>query len=236
MKRKILISGASRGIGKAIAIKALEDGHQISLGLRKLSSIKNTILDPNISNPDKISISNYDSLNKDSAKKWVQESIEKFKGIDTVIHSAGIFNKTGLLFEDNEITELDKLWKINFLGPWILTKECWNQLIKSKRGRVIILVSMSGKRSKGNLAGYSATKFALMSLSQTIRNEGWEKGIRVTALCPGWVNTDMAKNVTAIDHLEMTQPEDIALICSNLLQLPNSSIPFEINLNCILEK
>ena len=62
-----------------------------------------------------------------------------------------------------------------------------------------------------------------------MRNEGWDQGIRVTAICPGWVNTDMAKDINQISKEEMTQPIDIANICSNLLKLPNSSIPFEIS-------
>ena len=53
---------------------------------------------------------------------------------------------------------------------------------------------MSGKRVKGNLAGYSMSKFAFLSLSQSMRNVGWDDGIRVTAICPAYVNTDMAKN------------------------------------------
>ncbi len=103
-------------------------------------------------------------------------------------------------------------------------------------GRIQVLVSMSGKRSKSNLAGYSTSKFALMGLCQTIRNEGWAEGIRITAICPGWVNTDMASKVKLLDKEKMTQPKDIALISSTLLKLPNSSIPFEIPINCVLEK
>ena len=132
--------------------------------------------------------------------------------------------------------DIEKVWKVNVMGPWILTKNVWKYLEKSKSGRIIILVSMSGKRSKGNLASYSISKFALMSLCQTMRNEGWEKGIRVTAICPGWVNTEMARDINHFPKEEMTQPIDIANICSNLLKLPNSSIPFEIALNCQLEK
>ena len=105
----------------------------------------------------------------------------------------------------------------------------------SNSARIIVLVSMSGKRSKGNLASYSMSKFALMSLCQTMRNEGWNKGIRVTAICPGWVNTDMAKEINQFPKEDMTQTNDIADICSNLIGLPNSSVPFEIAINCQLE-
>ena len=80
---------------------------------------------------------------------------------------------------------------------------------------------MSGKRSKGRLAGYTASKFALMGLCQTMRNEGWEQGIRVTAVCPSWVNTDMAAGVSSLPKPAMTQPQDLAALTSQLLTLPN---------------
>ncbi len=234
--RKILISGASRGIGKAIALKLLTEGHQISLGLRDLSIHKNTELDPKIAGDRNVILNYYDALDEISAKGWVDNTIEKFGEIDSVIHCAGIFKNTELIFPNKKLNEIDELWRVNVLGPWILTKSCWKYIQNNGSGRIQVLVSMSGKRSKGNLAGYSMSKFALMGLCQTMRNEGWDKGIRVTAICPGWVNTDMSDKVKTIGKKNMTQPEDIALISSTLLKLPNSSVPFEIPINCNLER
>jgi len=230
--RKILISGASRGIGKAIALKLLKEGHYISLGIRKKENIINTPLDPKENNPDKFLVHTYDAIDKTSSKEWVKRTIKTFKNIDTIIHCAGIIKRTNLIFNDDEIKDIEHLWKINVMGPWILTKDVWKYLSMSNAGRIIVLVSMSGKRSKGNLASYSMSKFALMSLCQTMRNEGWNKGIRVTAICPGWVNTEMSQGINQFPKEEMTQPNDIANICSNLLELPNSSVPFEISINC----
>ena len=233
--RRIIISGASRGIGKAIALKLLNEGHYISLGVRKKEDLINTSLDPKLNNTEKLIVNYYNAMDQNSSKEWVERTVKTFKTIDTIIHCAGIFKRTGLIFNDNELLDIDNLWKVNVMGPWILTKDAWNYLSMSNSGRIIVLVSMSGKRSKGNLASYSMSKFALMSLCQTMRNEGWEKGIRVTAICPGWVNTDMAKEINQFQKKEMTQPIDIAEICTNLLALPNSSVPFEIAINCQLE-
>ena len=233
--RKILISGASRGIGKAIALKLLKEGHSISLGVRKKEALINTPLDPKSNNPERFLVHTYNATDKISSRKWVENTVKIFKNIDTIIHCAGILKKTNLLFEDNEIKDIEELWKVNVMGPWTLTKDAWKYLLKNTSARIIVLVSMSGKRSKGNLAGYSMSKFALMSICQTMRNEGWNEGIRVTAICPGWVNTDMAKKINHFPKEDMTQTNDIANICSNLLKLPNSSVPFEISLNCQLE-
>ena len=233
--RKILISGATRGIGKAIALELLKEGHSISLGVRKKKDLINTPLDPKLNNPDNFCVNTYDATDIDSSKKWVANTVRIFKNIDTIIHCAGIFKRTKLIFNDNEIQDIEDIWKVNVMGPWILTKDTWKYLSMNNSARIIVLVSMSGKRSKGRLASYSMSKFALMSLCQTMRNEGWDQGIRVTAICPGWVNTDMAKDINNFPKEDMTQPTDIATICSNLLDLPNASIPFEISLNCQLE-
>ena len=233
--RKILISGASRGIGKAIALKLLNEGHYISLGVRKKEDLINTSLDPQSNNTERLIVNSYNATDQRSSKNWVEKTVKTFKTIDTIIHCAGIFKRTGLIFKDNEVHDIDNLWKVNVMGPWILTKDAWNYLSMSNSARIIVLVSMSGKRSKGNLASYSMSKFALMSLCQTMRNEGFNKGIRVTAICPGWVDTDMAKEVNQFRKEDMTQPSAIADICSNLLVLPNSSVPFEIAINCQLE-
>ena len=68
-----------------------------------------------------------------------------------------------------------------------------------------------------------------------MRNEGWNKNIRVTAICPSWVNTKMSRNISSIEKNEMSQPNDISEICSTILKLPKQSVPFEILLNCNLE-
>ena len=233
--RKILISGASRGIGKAISLKLLKEGHLLSLGVRDKEDLINTPLDPKLNDPERFMVHKYEATDKTSSKRWVQSTVSTFGNIDTVIHCAGIFRKTNLIFNDEEMKDIDEIWKVNVLGPWLLTKDVWKYLSNSNSSRIIVLVSMSGKRSKGNLASYSMSKFALMSLCQTMRNEGWSQGIRVTAICPGWVNTDMAKGINQFPKESMTQANDIASICSNLLELPNSSVPFEIALNCQLE-
>tara|TARA_B100001250_G_scaffold183523_1_gene157974 strand:- start:1940 stop:2653 length:714 start_codon:yes stop_codon:yes gene_type:complete len=233
--RKILISGASRGIGKSIALKLLKEGHSISLGVRRKESLINTPLDPKSNNPERLFVHKYDATDKKSSKEWVQNTIKTFKNIDTIIHCAGIFKRTNLIFNDDEIQDIEDVWKVNVMAPWILTRDTWKYLSMSNSGRIILLVSMSGKRSKGNLASYSMSKFALMSLCQTMRNQGWDKGIRVTAICPGWVNTDMAKEINNFPKEDMTQTNDIASIISNVLYLPNSAVPFEIAINCKLE-
>tara|TARA_B100000212_G_scaffold335974_1_gene308673 strand:- start:505 stop:1212 length:708 start_codon:yes stop_codon:yes gene_type:complete len=233
--RTILITGASSGIGLRIAHKELLEGNRLSLGIRNLKSIEGSVIDPINWPKDQIILNRYDACNKSSAKEWITNTIKTFGEFDTLINSAGILSKVPFLYKDSDLDEIERTMQINFFSIWELCKLCWNNLSLSKNGRIITIVSMSGKRSKGDLAAYSCSKFALMGLCQTMRNKGWVKGIRVTAICPSWVNTNMAKDVKSVDKNEMTQPEDIAEICSTLLKLPKQSVPFELKVNCNLE-
>jgi len=233
--RTILISGANRGIGLNIAHKELKEGNRISIGVRDQKSIKGSIIDPSKWPEGQIIINKYEALDKVTAENWINNTLEKFGGFDSVINCAGVLSKVPFLYEDVDEKEILKTLNINFLAIWHLCKLSWEHLCDSKRGRIIVLVSMSGKRSKGDLAAYSASKFALMGLCQTMKNKGWDKNIRITAICPSWVNTKMAENISLIDKTAMTQPEDIAELCSTILKLPTNSIPFEIALNCNYE-
>ena len=233
--RTILISGANSGIGLEIAHKQLQEGNRVSVGVRDLESIEGSIIDPQKWPKEQLISNKYDALDENSSKNWISNTLKSFGSFDTLINSAGILSKVPFLYKDDDLDEVEKTMKINFLAVWELTRLCWKNLSSSNNGRVISIVSMSGKRSKGDLAAYSCSKFALMSICQTMRNIGWEKGIRVTVICPSWVNTKMATGVKTIDKKDMTQPEDISEICSTLLKLPKQSIPFEININCNLE-
>ena len=230
MQRTVLLTGGSRGIGRSIARRLLNDGHRLSLGLRDPEALRGTDLDV-----EGVMHRAYDANDPCSAEAWVGSTIRQWGDIDTLIHCAGILHRTPLLFADSEEQQLDELWAINVKGPWWLTRAAWPFLVSSGHGRIQVLVSMSGKRVKGRMAGYPVSKFALMGLCQSMRNEGWDNGIRVTAICPSWVNTDMARAVTAVEPAAMTQPDDLASLSSNLLSLPNASVPFELAMNCSLE-
>ena len=233
--RTILISGASSGIGLNIAYRELKAGNKISIGIRDLESVKGSAIDPIKWSKGKILINKYDALDKLSAEKWIKNTIDIYGGFDSLINCSGVLSRIPFLYKDGDEQEILNTFNINFLAIWNLCRLSWEHLSQSNNGRIIVLVSMSGKRSKGDLAAYSSSKFALMSLCQTMKNKGWEENIRVTAICPSWVNTKMAEKISSLEKSKMTQPEDIAEICSTILKLPMHSVPFEIALNCNYE-
>ena len=146
--RTILISGANRGIGLNIAYKELKEGNRISAGIRDIESIKGSIIDPNKWPEGKIIINKYDALDKSSAEKWISNTVIKFGSFDSVINCSGILSKVPFLFEDGDEKEILNTLNINFLAIWNLCRLSWEHLCKSNRGRIIVLVSMSGKGLK----------------------------------------------------------------------------------------
>ena len=233
--RTVVITGSNRGIGAAVARTLIKQGQRLCLAVRDPKSLSGTDLDPDLA-PDCLMSCPYDARVPKDAQRLVETTLNRFGSLDTLIHCAGILHRTPLLFSEEQRAEPDELWSVNVMGPWWLTRAAWPALVDSGRGRIQVLVSMSGKRCKGSLAGYTASKFALMGLCQTMRNEGWDQGIRVTAVCPGWVNTQMAAGVKTMPPEQMTQPEDLASLCAHLLTLPSAAVPFECAVNASLER
>ena len=230
-KKVIMISGANRGIGRAISEKLLSENFRLSLGVRNLEQLPETLA----SAAETILLcQEYDARNHDSAKTWIDATVKQFGRIDGLVNNAGILHATCLEDDDDEDL-LDDMWVVNAKAPLRLTRLAFPYLRKSGSGRIFDIISMSGKRVKGNWVGYSMSKFAAMAASHTARLQGWDDGIRVTAICPGFVRTDMTTGVNTFAQENMSRPEDIAQIVNTLLLLPNESVVPEVMVNCVFE-
>ena len=222
-----MVSGANRGMGAVIAARLAADGYRLSLGARRPDALAENA--PDIE-PDRILLNHHDATDVDSARRWVEATADQFGGIDVLVNNAGIVDRTGLESMDEDV--LDEMWAVNVKGPLRLTRLALPHLRRSGSGRVINMSSLSAKRVKGDaLPGYSMTKFALLALSHSVRQVGWDDGIRVTAICPGPVATDMMDP----DDDTITQPEDVADLVSTLIALPNTASVSELLITCRLE-
>jgi NAD(P)-dependent dehydrogenase (short-subunit alcohol dehydrogenase family) len=227
-QRVALISGANRGIGEAIARFLGDAGWRLSLGMRNPQL-------PDWADPDLVQVVAYDANDPGAEAKWIAEALAKFGRIDAVIANAGIMIPKNVIEADD--ADLDAMLAINVKAPRRMAAAAWEALGKSGRGRIIILGSLSGKRVKSASASlYSVSKFAAVALAHGIRHTGWDLGIRATALCPGFVATDMARGLTNREDRLMTAPADIARITAMLLDLPNEASVAEFTINCQLEE
>lgn len=225
--RTALISGANRGIGLAIAQRLAADGWNLSLGVRRPEAVAPALAQHHVVP--------YDASKPGSEKAWVEEALRRYGRIDAIVNNAGIL-VTGSVIEASE-AGMQSLLEINVMAPLRLVRAAWEPLAACGRGRVVTVVSLSGKRVKSARSGaYSVSKFAALALAHAIRHAGWDKGIRSTAICPGFVATDMAFAVSSMKPEDMTPPTELARIVSLVLDLPNTASIAEIPINCNLEE
>jgi NADP-dependent 3-hydroxy acid dehydrogenase YdfG len=223
-----MISGASRGIGLAIARELKQTGLALSLGIRTPEKFS----DPLGTDGD-VLVHPYNAHDRGAASSWVEATIARFGRIDVLVNNAGIARFVGL--EEGSEDDLDELLAVNVKAPFRLIRAALPHLKVSGSGRVINIASLSGKRVIGLNAGYQMSKHAIVALTHAMRRVGWEHGIRATALCPGFVNTDLVAHVTDVPHDEMTDPADLARLVATVVALPNTAAVAELLVNCRYE-
>jgi NADP-dependent 3-hydroxy acid dehydrogenase YdfG len=227
--RVVMISGANRGIGLAIARNLYKAGYSLSLGSRSIDSLKGIIEN---STEDRIINCYFDANDKSSHKNWVIDTVNKFSKIDCLINNAGIVESVSVDDEEDNEEALDRMWAVNVKAPLSLTRLTLPYLKKSGSGRVINVASLAGKAVYGSSVGYSMTKFAAVALSHATRHGGWDYGVRCTALCPGYVATDMTSEVESVPIDNMISPTDLAELVKTVISLSNSASVAELIVNC----
>ena len=227
--RVVMISGANRGIGLAIARNLYQAGFSLSLASRKISTIESIVKDWS---SEKILITKFDAMDKSTHSDWVKKTIDKFGKIDCLINNAGIVESVSVNDEEDNEEALDRMWAVNVKAPLSLTRLTLPFLRKSGAGRVINVASLAGKAVYGSSVGYSMTKFAAVALSHATRHGGWDDGVRCTALCPGYVATDMTSTVESISTDSMISPDDLAELVRTVISLSNTASVAELLVNC----
>jgi len=223
--RVAMVTGASRGIGRAIAARLRARGFRISAAARDVKAVEAA---------DDVLVHRYDAERAEDAPAWVEATMARFGRIDALVNAAGISGPRVRLDEPDE-TSLDGMFRVNVKGPLRLIRAALPHLRAAGEGRVINIASLSGKRVANENFGYAISKFALIALTHALRREGWDAGIRATALCPGFVATDMTAYVTNVPREKMTDPNDLAVLAETLILLPNTATIGELLVNWRLE-
>jgi NADP-dependent 3-hydroxy acid dehydrogenase YdfG len=222
-----MVSGANRGIGRAIAEALYRAGYTLSLGARDPAS-----LDPVAGSwvADRVLVARYDAEDQATHLRWVEATAARFGRIDGLINNAGTVVRVRI--EDERDAELDRMWAVNVKAPLSMIRTALPHLRRAGAGRIVNVVSIAGKAVYNNNAGYAMTKFAAVALSHATRRAGWEDGVRCTALCPGFVATDMTADVETFPHEQMMAPGDIAEVVLTVLGLSNTASIAELVINC----
>ena len=224
--RVVMVSGANRGIGRAIALACQARGYKLSLGVRKPETLAEL-------EADDVLLHEYDAERPDTATAWTQATLARFGRLDGLVNNAGLYLRARI--EDGEEADFDRLWAVNVKGPLKLIQLALPHLNEAGHGRIINLISLAGKRvPSDDSAGYAMSKHAALALHHATRRAGWEHGVRATAVCPGLVATDMV-SWSKVPREEMIDPADLAELITTVMALPDHAVVAELMVNCRLE-
>ena len=224
-KTLVLLTGATSGIGKHTAMALAQAGYPLALVARsedKLQQICAEIEALHIQG----AVASYVSqdLTELTSLESMIEKIEKDRGsIGVLINSAGMGYVKPLL--ETPIQEWQQVLDLNLTAVFALTQSVVRRMVERREGLVVNLCSIAAQKTFPNWGAYSASKFALLALSRTLAQEVRSSGVRVTALCPGAVDTPLWDSIDAgFDRTQMLSPETVAQWIVQTLALPSQAV------------
>lgn len=216
--KNALITGAGKGIGKAVALALAAEGTNVILLARTTADLEQTAKEAQAFGV-KTLILTADIADINSVNPAVEKALAEFKSIDILINNAGV-GKFGKFLELTP-EEFENIIRVNLMGVYYATRAVLPGMIEQQSGDIVNISSSAGLRGAALTSAYSASKFAVLGLTESLMQEVRKHNIRVTALTPSTVATDMAKDLNLTDGNPETvmQPEDLAELIVAQLKL-----------------
>lgn len=222
--KKALITGGNKGLGKATAIALAKEGVDVAITGRneeQLVATVNELKSLGINATYAVfNVGNYDEV-----KRGIQSIFEDFGTIDILINNAGIAAFGS--FNDMEVDTWSNIIQTNVMGMYYVTKEILPHLIAKNQGDIINVSSTAGLTGNANTSAYSASKFAVIGLSEALMKEVRKNNIRVCTLTPSTIASDMSISLGIAkkeDVETVLQPEDFAELIVASLKLPRRAM------------
>ncbi len=209
-----LVTGASRGIGKACAIELAKAGYDIAVNYAGNVEAANKTVEELKALGVNAEAFKFDVSNQEAAAKGVEEVLAKFGRIDVLVNNAGI-TRDGL-FMRMSAENWDAVINTNLSSAFYVSQPVVKVMMKQRSGAIVNMSSVVGVSGNAGQANYSAAKAGLIGLTKTLAKELGSRGIRVNAIAPGFINTDMTKDLDTskftdfIPLKRLGEPEDIA--------------------------
>lgn len=216
--RTALVTGASRGIGRAIAAAYVAAGANVMLSSRKedaLVAARDAIRPATGGGELEVFAAN--AGDPDAAAACIARTVDRFGGVDILVNNAATNPYLGPMI-DIDLPRLDKTHDVNLRGPFVWIQEAWRASMQQNGGSILNISSIGGLSVETSIGHYNVTKAALIHLTKSLAKD-LAPGVRVNAICPGLVKTDMARalwesNEEAVASMvplgRLGEPEDIA--------------------------
>ncbi|WP_050606290.1 3-oxoacyl-[acyl-carrier-protein] reductase [Clostridium niameyense] len=212
-----IVTGASRGIGKAIAIKLASLGANLVLNYRKSSKEIENVASDIEKFGVKTLIVQGDISSFEETKIIIEKAVEEFKAIDILVNNAGITRDSLMLRMSEE--DFDRVINVNLKGTFNCIKHVTPIMLKQKSGRIINISSVVGLVGNPGQCNYAASKSGVIGITKSLAKELGSRGITVNAVAPGYIKTDMTEVLSdrikesikgTIPLKKLGNPEDIA--------------------------
>lgn len=223
-----IVTGASRGIGKGIALRLAKEGHDVMLFGRDKTALEKT-------NEEVLALGVQaemflgDAADVKFVNESVQKILKKYGKVDHLINNAGM----GILkkFVDSSLDDFKQQIDVNLYGVYNFTKAVIDNMIANRKGSIINISSLAGKNAFVGGTMYGATKHALMGFTKSLMLEVREYNIRVAAICPGSVDTNFNPNREVIpEKKNILHSEDVAETVMLVLKMPVRAMVSEIDI------
>ncbi len=220
-----IVTGAGRGIGRAIARLAAGEGCRTMLASRsaeQLAAVQAEIA----ARGGQASWLRTDLSSQEDITALVRQTLDRFGAIDFLVNNAGWGIKAKIA--KARVQDWEQTLRVNLLAPMILSQLVLPALMARQGGAVVNIASISGRAGQGGAAAYAASKAGLIGFSQSLFEEVREHQIKVAAIVPGFVDTEMIPRVRRLDRARMIRPEDVAQAVLFVLTAPPTACPVEI--------
>lgn len=222
-----LVTGAGRGIGRAIALRLAKEGAHVILVARTSSELEN-VADAIRSAGGSAAVHRADITNDHEVKQLFEAVGKKHGALAVLVNNAGIGRFASVA--EMTLEDLDAMWSLNVRAAFSCTKAAL-PLLRTARGAVVQIASLAAKNAFVGGGGYAATKWALLGFSRCLMLEERAHGIRVITVCPGSVDTSFSGSAPDAKEAErIVAPQDVADAVAAALLLPDRAMMSEIDL------
>lgn len=223
-----IVTGASRGIGRAISVAFAKEAATVVLAARTIDKLKETAQQVTAAG-GKAEIVTTDLVEEQSIKNLVKATAERFNRLDILVNNAGVTHSARL--EETLTQDWDRCHHVNARGPFILCREALPVLKKAEAGYIINIASVVGVKGYPLQSAYTASKHALRGMTISLAEELKGSNIRVHLLCPGGVDTDLVRHVRPdIKKEDLMQPEEIAELVLYLVTHKGNAVIDELHI------
>lgn len=189
MSKVALITGATRGIGKQIALTLSKEGYNLAINYRKESEEVQKLKNKIESNNVECLMLQGDVSNFEDCQRFVKQTIEKFDHIDVLVNNAGITRD--MLLARMKEEDFRQVIDVNLIGTFNVTKNVISYMMKARSGRIINISSVVGISGNAGQTNYSASKAGIIGFTKSLAKEVSSRNILVNAIAPGFIETDM---------------------------------------------